>query len=445
MKRKIISIVLMTIGAICPVFAMSLKECIRQGISNNLTLDNSRIGMAKGRAQISQNRARLLPQINGVFQFTDYLKSPVNVTTGTLLGNDFPEDPTWQTIKSMQYNVTAGIRLDVPLYNKNIYAAIDVAKAVERLSVISYDKAVEELTIQIGKVYYLAQSSLEQKRLTDENISRMEALCAITEVMYENGVVLEVDLNRARINLKNLEVQRDQLTTLYAQQLNMLRFLINISPETPIEVDRMPEGIEIVDQLMICDSLPEVRMVALQKDLIESKIKAVKAGYLPTISLTGYAGGLGYQEKFKHFFHSRESYQNWFGNCFIGLNIVVPLFDANSKKMQIRQHRYESQQAENSKQLILDKMKQDYSNAVMQINHNIEVYHTQTANYLQACEVFDVTKEQYREGVSSMTAILQDEMQLRMTQSARVQAHCQVNLAQLELLRLSGTLSTLTE
>lgn len=445
MKPKIILLLFVSIGLTGHGQTMTLQECIRQGIANNLSLENARIDINKGRTGISQNRARLLPVINGVFQFTDYLKQPVNVTTGTLLGNDFPDNPTWQTIRSMQYNVNTGVQLNVPLYNQSLYASIEVAKTVERLSHLSYDKAVEDLTMQIGKVYYLAQSSLEQSILADENIARMRELCSITEAMYEHGVVLEVDLNRARINLQNLKAQQNQFVMLYAQQLNMLRFLLDLSPEKPIEVVRMPQDIDRANISGINYSLPELRMATMQQELIERKISAIKSGYLPSISLTGYAGGLGYQDKFNHFFHTEASSRNWFGNCFIGLNISIPIFDANAKKLQIRQHRYEARQAANRAELLHDKVRTDYSNALLQLDQNIEVFHTQTLSYRQACDVYQVTADQYREGVSSMTAVLQDEMQLRTAQSARIQAHFLFNLAHLELLRLSGNLSSLTQ
>lgn len=60
--------------------------------------------------------------------------------------------------------------------------------------------------------------------LARENVARMRELCEITEAMYDQGVVLEVDLNRARINLRSLEAQHDGFVTQYARQLNMLRF-----------------------------------------------------------------------------------------------------------------------------------------------------------------------------------------------------------------------------
>lgn len=430
--------------ALCHGQEMTLRECIRTGITNSLQLANARIDIEKGRTTVSQNRSRLLPVINGIVQLTDYLKSPVNVTTGTLLGNDFPETPTWQTIRSMQYNASAGIQLSMPLYDRTVITAIDVARTVERISSLQYEKAVEDLTMQIGKVYYMAQASRELERLADENIGRMEELCDITEALFLQGVVMEVDLNRVRISLQTLRTQRDQSRTLHGQQLNMLRFLMDVAPETPLEVTRMTESIGGADDGGVSTELPELRMTAQQKTLAERRIRTVKAGYLPTLSLTGYAGGLGYQEKFRHFFNTDAAKDNWFGNCYVGLAVRVPLFDANSRKLQIRQYRYDALQAANRMELAQKQLNENYANAMLQLNHNMKVFRTQTESRRQAEDVFGVTEEQYKEGVASMTALLQDEMQLRSAQAGCVQALCQCRLAQLDLLRLSGNLSQLS-
>lgn len=433
------------VGSVCNGQTMTLKECIASGIANNLSLSNARIDIDKGRTGVSQNRSRLLPVINGVFQITDYLKSPVNVTTGTLLGNDFPDNPTWQTIQSMQYNASAGIQLSMPLYNQTVLAAIDVARTVEKINTLSYAKAVEDLTMQISKVYYMAQASRKQQSLSDKNIARMEDLCQITEALYGQGVVMEVDLNRVRINLQALKTQRGRCHTLYEQQLNLLRFLMNVTQETPLNVAYMAEDVDTVHLAGISNGLPELLLAEKQKELAEKRIKTVRAGYLPTLSLTGYAGTLGYQEKFNHFFHTSASSDNWFGNCYIGLSVRIPLFEANSKKLQIKQYRYDAQQEANRMDLLKKQLNENYADALLQLEHNIEVFRTQSESYRQAEDVYNVTEEQYKAGVASMTALLQDEMQLRTAQAACVQAHCQCNLAQLDLLKLSGNLSQLSE
>lgn len=189
----------------------------------------------------------------------DYLMKPANVTTGALLGSDFPDNPTWQKIQSMQYAMSAGIRFGVPLYNQTVLSATKVARTVQELSNLSYEKAVEDLTVQIGNVYYLAHASLELQKLLDENIRRMEELCTITEELYKGGVVLEVDLTRVQINLKSLVAQRDQYATLYEQQLNLLRFLLDLSPETPMAVCPMPSEVVLLQAEGVSESLPELR------------------------------------------------------------------------------------------------------------------------------------------------------------------------------------------
>lgn len=95
--------------------------------------------------------------------------------------------------------------------------------------------------------------------------------------------------------------------------------------------------------------------------------------------------------------------------------------------------------------MLRDRLDTEYENARLRLEHNLEVYRTQQQSYRQAETVYALTAEQYREGVSSMTSLLQDEMQMRTAQSSCVEAHCQFFLARLELLRLSGNLSLLTE
>lgn len=227
---------------------------------------------------------------------------------------------------------------------------------------------------------------------------------------------------------------------LYEQQKNMLRFFLNLAPERPLEVVRMPEHVEPIHNAAgVDDGSPELQLTKMQMELAEKRIKTVRAGYLPTISLTGYAGGMGYHEKIRHFT------DNWFGNCYIGISVKIPIFEANSKKLQIRQYGYEAQQAANRMESMRKQLDESYSNVVLQLNHNMEVFLTQTESRQQAENVYNVTEEQYKEGVASMTSLLQDEMQQRTAQAACVQAHCQCNLAQLDLLKLSGNLSQLSK
>lgn len=162
------------------------------------------------------------------------------------------------------------------------------------------------------------------------------------------------------------------------------------------------------------------------------------------ISLSGRLGAVGYQEKFRHFFHTSGETHNWFGNTYLALSVQIPLFDGNDKRLKVRQYRYDELQAETAFDRQRKQLDKEYADASRQLRHNLEVFRTQKDSYHQAEDVYEVTEEKYKEGVASMTELLQDEMRLRAAQAACVQAHCQCNVAQLTLLKLSGHLTELS-
>ena len=417
-----------------------LKECIRMGIERNLSLKNARIGIEAGRTTVSQARANLLPQVNGTLQAGDYLKQPVNVTTSTLLGADFPDNPTWGKVRTMPLTAQGAIQVGLPLYNATIYAAIDAAKVVESLNRTAYEKARLDLAVQIAQVYFMAQATLENRYLLDENIERMDSLCRITRALYEQGVVLEIDYTRVDINRKNLAAQRDQVVMLYGQQMNLMRFLLNLDASEPIDVVRMPQDITKLPVGGLNELLPELQLVDQKLTLLDRHIRQTRAGYLPSLTLAGQLGYMGFQESLGDFFGSKS---NWFGNAYVGLNVSIPLFDANKRRLQIRQYRHQQEQTRNSRLLQHAQLQEQYDNAVLQIAQTERMFLTQRENLRQSTDVYGVTEIKYKEGVSSMTELLQDEMRLREAQGNLVTAHYQFNKSQVDLLRLSGNLDTI--
>jgi len=438
-RKGILGLLLM---ALLPLSAQTaergLKECIRMGIERNLGLKNARIGIEAGRTTVSQARANLLPQVNGTLQAGDYLKRPVNVTTSTLLGADFPDTPTWGKVRSMPLTAQGAIQVGVPLYNATIYAAINAAKVVESLNRTAYEKARLDLAVQIAHVYFMAQATLENRYLLDENIERMDSLCRITEALYHSGVVLEIDYTRVDINRKNLIAQRDQVVMLYGQQMNLMRFLLNLDATEPIDVARMPQDITKLPIGGLNEQLPELQLIDQKLSLLDKQIRQTRAGYLPSVTLAGQVGYMGFQECFGDFFKGSES--NWFGNAYVGLNVSIPLFDANKRKLQIRQYRHEQEQTRNNRRLQHAQLQEQYNNAVLQIAQTERMFMTQRENLRQSTDVYGVTEIKYKEGVSSMTELLQDEMRLREAQGNLVSAHYQFNKSQVDLLRLSGNL-----
>ena len=51
---------------------LTLEDCLKIGIENNLSLQSKRKEIQKGKYGISENRAKLLPQINGFANYAPF-------------------------------------------------------------------------------------------------------------------------------------------------------------------------------------------------------------------------------------------------------------------------------------------------------------------------------------------------------------------------------------
>lgn len=175
---------------------LSLSDCIKIGIENNLTLQSKKNEIEKNRLTVSENRSKLIPQINAFANFNDNFEPPVSVTDGSAYGNPY------NVTKTLQYGANAGFQLQMPLYNQTVYTSVSIARTMEEISRLGYEKAKEDLTMEISKMYYLGQASAEQISLIKANIARLEELKGITEAFYDNGMAMEVDVKRVSINLE---------------------------------------------------------------------------------------------------------------------------------------------------------------------------------------------------------------------------------------------------
>ena len=218
------------------VETLTLEDCLRIGIDNNLSLEGKRKEIQKSKYGVSENRSKLLPQITAIAGYNNNFDPPVSVTDGSSYGVPY------NITKTLQHTANAGLEMQMPLFNQTLYTSMSIAKVMEEISRLSYGKAREDIIMQISKMYYLGQVTAEQIVLIKANITRLEELRDITQAFFDNGMSMEVDLKRVNINLENLKVQYDNAQAMMKQQLNMLKYIMDYPAEkefvlTPVNTD----------------------------------------------------------------------------------------------------------------------------------------------------------------------------------------------------------------
>lgn len=416
---------------------LSLEECLNIGIENNLSLQTKRNNMEKGKYTLSENRARLLPQINGFANFNDNIDPPVSVTDGSAFGVPY------NVTQTLQYTANAGIQLQMPLYNQTLYTAVSIARITDRMNRQNYGKAREDLIMEITKMYYLGQTTAEQLRLVEGNIRRLEELKDITVAFYDNDMALEVDVKRVNINLENLRVQYDNAKAMFTQQMNMLKYLMDYPADKEILPEPVnTEQIATAELSGLSEDLYELQLVRSQKELAGKQQQAVVHGYLPSLSLVGNLSFSAYTDKGYHWFHSHPS-NKWYRSYGIGVSLKVPIFDGLDKRQKLKKAKLDVANFTLAEENARKSLQTQYLNATNDLMNSQRNFRKQKDNYLLSEDVYEVTSSRYKEGIASMTEVLQDEMRMTEAQNNYISAHYSYRLNNLTLLKLTGKLDTL--
>ncbi len=418
---------------------LALEDCLKIGIENNLSLQSKRKEIQKGRYGISENRARLLPQINGFANYNDNIDPPVSVTDGSAYGNPY------NVTHTLQYSANAGLQLQMPLYNQTLYTSISIARTMDEMNRLTYEKAREDLILQVCKMYYLGQVTAEQIALIKANITRLEELQNITQAFYDNGMAMEVDVKRVNINLENLKVQYDNAQAMLEQQLNLLKYIIDYPAEKQIAL--VPVNTETITPVALTglsESLYELQLLQSQRQLAEQQKKMIGYGYIPSLNLTGNWMFSAYTDKAYHWFHSGPS-GHWYRSYGLGLSLRVPIFDGLDKRYKTRKAVIDIENIKLAQENTRKNLQTQYLNATNDLMNNQRNFKKQKDNYLLAEDVYTVTMDRYREGITSMTEVLQDEMRMSEAQNNYISAHYNYRVTNLMLLKLTGQIESLVK
>lgn len=418
---------------------LSLSQCIKIGVDNNIMLKTQRNEIRKGKYNLSENRARLLPVINGFAGFTDNIKPSVSVTDGSSYGVPY------NVTKTLPYSANAGVQLQLPLYNQTLYTSMDIARVTDDLNRLGYEKAREELIMEISKLYYLGQTTSEQLEILRKNIGRLEELKSITEAFHDNGMAMDIDVKRVRINLENMKVQYDNAQAMMVQQMNLLKYMMDYPAEQEFTLERVQtEKLSHTELTGLSDHLYEIQLLESKKTLAEKQRQMIRNGYIPSLSLSGSLSTSAFTDKARYWFQDNPS-RRWYTSYGVGVSLRVPIFDGLEKKNKIRKAEMDMENA----RLALENTRKDlqtkYLNATNDLMNSERNFFKQKDNYLLAEDVYAVTVDRYKEGIASMTEVLQDEMSMSEAQNSYITAYYNYQLNNLVLLKLTGNMESLTK
>jgi len=426
---------------------LSLQKCVQLAVEKNINVRSASIDKEKGKAKEAEAKAGLYPKINISATMTDNVALPTTLLPeafGALVGT--PGKAVAVQMGS-NYSSTAMLSISQVIYNQTALTALKLAKSADQLNELGIQKSKEEIGVQVAKMYMLALTTSEQRRLIESNVERAERLKKITQVTVENGVGKQIDLDRINVSLENTYTQLSNTKAAQEQQMNTIKFLLNMPLDTPIELTDTI-GVELLNNTPVLvndfSSNVNVRMLESQQELYSLNKKLTNAGYMPSLSISGQAAYQGLQNKFSTYFSS-SSDNKWFPYANFTVTLSVPVFDGFEKRSKARQTEMDIQKTALTLSNTKESLNLDYRNALNTYTNNKTNVSRQKQNLQLAEKVYKETTLKYKEGMATMSSLLQDETGLDNAQASYLTALYNFKDSELKIMSLNGEINRLIQ
>lgn len=407
----------------------TLQQCIDTAQVYNKALTISRNNVAIGQQRKMEAKANLIPKISANADYKYFTDLPTQLMPASVFGG--PAGTFKETQFGVPHNINANLQLTMPLYNPQVFGAIQTAKIATELRDLQLQKTEEQIYFDISNLYYNGQLLLRQLSFIDSNIVNTSKLLKNMQLLKEQLMAKGTDVSKVQLQKEQLETQKESVSSKYEQVMNALKFAMGISLDQIMQIEQ-----EIpYKKSNEYSSTPaiDIRLANTQSKLLLSELNTLKKSKLPSVSLFGTYGktGFGYDKK-------PNDFLKFYPIGFAGVQISYPLFNGTVTQRKITQKKLEIKNSELQVQLVTEQNAMQTNNAKRQLAVAQKSIETNTSQIKLAQTIYEQTVLQQKQGMASLTDVLLADTGLREAQQNYLSAVVDYLKADLELKKLTN-------
>ncbi|SHM43520.1 TolC family protein [Flavobacterium xanthum] len=443
MKKTILLIILsFALGANAQeVKSLTLKEAINYALENKADAKKAKLKVENSEYQIQEVRSRALPQISANGNLT---YNPVIQTT-VIDGAGFGQPGTTiQAAFGQPWISTAGVSLTQAIFDQTVFTGLKAAKSTREFYQINEQLTEEQVIERVANNYYQVYVQRQKLTVIDSTFKTTNKVKDIIKGQFDNGLAKKIDLDRILVKISNISTQRQQVLNAVQIQENALKFYMGMPIETQIEIPQtaFEVGPQALSEVPNTSNRSEFLLLKKQEQLLTYQKKAIEAGYYPTLSLSAGYNYIGQGPQMPIGGKPADGVY-WSDFSSIGLNLKVPIFTGFGTRAKVRQADIDLRSIKED--LVDTKLSLDlaFANAKTQIDNSLTTITSQKENAQLAKEVLDNTRNNYVQGLASLTDLLDAENSLTEAQNNYTSAILDYKLAEIQLIKSKGELKTL--
>src|SRR5690606_22582664 len=415
----------------------TLKQCIdtAQVHNKNLKINRNNIDISQQRKKEAQ--ANLIPKITANADYKYFFELPTQLMPMNALNPQAPEGQFRDIQFGVPHNINANVQLVMPLYNPQIYGAIENTKVANELTELQYQKTEEQVLFDITTLYYNAQILKHQLDFIDGNIENTHKLLATIQLLKEQLLAKGTDVSKIQLQAEQLTTQRENVFSKYTQVLNALKLNMGISLEQTLTVELETNQTSLTDNST--RNSMDLKLINAQNTLLHNELKTLnRSRFLPSLNLIASYGttGFGYDK-------TPNEFLDFYPIGFAGVQLSYPLFNGTVTQRKINQKKLEINNNELQAKMINDKTEMEIDNAIQQ-REVAQSTIMNTENQINLAQtIYEQTILQQKQGTANLTDILLADNALREAQQNYLNAVIDFLKADLEFKKLTGTITSI--
>ncbi len=266
-----------------------LTALIEESFANNSNLKVAVASVEAAAAQLQLARADYWPTVDlGV--------------AGTRTRASEAMTPTGQPLKTTSYQTGLMLDYEIDLWGK-IRRANEAALAELNGNVAAFDAVRAALAANVAQAYFELKALDKQIGLSEQTLRTRTENVRLQQKRLDSGLISPYDFEQARSEAEAVAAQLPVQKMARAKVLTALAVLRGQSPKEMVAgwngavsdpAASLPTAPEIPMDLpsALLSRRPDVRQAEARLQAANARIGVAKADYLPSLSLTGFAGGV---------------------------------------------------------------------------------------------------------------------------------------------------------
>ena len=395
------------------VVSLSIEDAVKYGIENNRNLKNAEREIQMAYQERWKTIAIGLPNVSLDLNYLNNLELPTSLIPAEFFGGNKGDFSEIQF--GTEQTAIGSVRMEQLLFDGSWLVGLEYSKIFLATSENFYEKTLLEVREGIVKLYSLVATLNEGISLLENNLENFKKDLYEVNELYKNGFQEEENVEQIRITLAQAELSLLQAIKTRDNQINLLKLVlgININDELVLVTsldDFIGNNVVFGNSFEDFDTDKNVD-IKISQNMFDTKrieYKLEKSKQLPKIS--GFVSGTytGYNNEFNF----TDKSQSWFGSSVVGVNLEIPLFNANrmnvssqKAKIAMEQARANLEEQEEKTQAEVIQKLNDYQLANKSLSVNEQ-------NMNLAISIEDKNSIKFFEGLVSSFELRQAQIQL---------------------------------